>query len=303
MEFELNNTSGHEGKVAIVTGANTGLGFETSLGLLKCGITVVLACRNGQKAYEAKKKLTALVPKACDIEVLSLDLASLKSVRDFATIFLKSYNRLDYLIENAGIMMPPFQKTEDGFESQIGVNFLGHFLLTKRLFDMLKNTPNSKVISLSSVAHKAGRIQFSDIHYEKKYSKWGAYAQSKLACFMFGYELHRRISEQGLSMKSIIAHPGGSDTELGRHLSPFLYAIFLPVIKVFTHSPKLAAMPTLMAALDDRVDGGSFVGPTGFKELKGKPGVVLAERHAYHEEDAEKLWVLAEELIGEKFEL
>jgi NAD(P)-dependent dehydrogenase (short-subunit alcohol dehydrogenase family) len=302
MEFQLNNVPSGKGKVAIVTGANTGLGYETALGLANCGFEVVLACRNKDKATAAQRRIESEVENA-RISFIPLDLNDLASVRAFAKAFEDKYQRLDILVENAGIMMLPFQKTVDGFESQFGINFLSHFLLTKRLFARIASTAQSRIVSLSSVAHKKGRIHFSDLQSSQKYSKFGAYAQSKLACFMFGYEMHRRIDRKGLGVKSIIAHPGGSDTELGRHLSPFWYKLFLPIILMFTHSPKQAALPSLMASLDARVQNGDFIGPMGFAELKGKPGIVKADSHAYSIEHAKKLWQKAEQLIGEKFEI
>jgi NAD(P)-dependent dehydrogenase (short-subunit alcohol dehydrogenase family) len=302
MDFELKNMDSNRDKIAIVTGANTGLGFETTLGLLEAGFAVVMACRNEKKAKSAMLQLESQVSGAV-LHYIPLDLADMASIHLFANQFIHQFDRLDVLIENAGIMMPAYNKTVDGFESQLGVNFLGHFLLTKLLYPVLAKTKNSRIISLSSVAHKNARIHFSDLQSENKYSKFGAYAQSKLACFMFGYELHRRLLASNSEMKSIIAHPGGSDTELGRHLSPFWYKLFLPIILLFTHSPKQAAKPTLMAALDNGVSSGDLVGPTGFAELKGKPGVVLAKPHAYNELYAQKLWEKAEELIKMKFEI
>tara|TARA_R110001592_G_scaffold237306_6_gene496213 strand:+ start:22718 stop:23626 length:909 start_codon:yes stop_codon:yes gene_type:complete len=302
MDFEIAYNENNRDKIAIVTGANSGLGYETTLGLLQSGYTVIMACRNASKAQSASLELKLQID-GTRLHCMALDLSDLRSVRTFSVEFQSRFNRLDVLVENAGIMMPKYQKTIDGFESQLGVNFLGHFLLAKLLFPLMDKTQNARIISLSSVAHKKGRIHFSDLQSEKKYSKFGAYAQSKLACFMFGYELHRRLKVTGSNMKSIITHPGGSNTELGRHLSPFWYKLFLPIILLFTHSPKLAALPSLMAALDDRVKSGDFVGPTGFAQLKGKPGVVIAEPHAYDEKYAEKLWEKAEELTKVKFEI
>lgn len=287
-------------KVAVVTGANTGIGYHTAYELVKHGYTVVLACRNEDKALRAKDAIMQDFQEA-HVEYMHLDLSDLTSIRAFANEFKKQFNSLDILVENAGIMMPPRQVTVDGFESQLGVNFLGHFVLTKHLFELISRTPNARVISLSSVAHKSGRINFEDLHSIRKYNRFGAYAQSKLACFLFGYELHRRLSKSKINVKSIIAHPGGSDTELGRHLSPFWYQLFLPFIRMFTHSPKKAAQPSLMAALNSNINSGDFVGPTGFLELKGDPGIVIANRHAYCEETAKKLWEKAEEYTNEIF--
>lgn len=198
MAFDLENIPSQQGKVAIVTGANTGLGYETVSYLAQKHFKVIMACRDLEKAAQAKAKIKMTVPVA-DLEILQIDLSDLSSVRGFAQIFRQNYNSLDLLINNAGIMWPPYALTVDGFESQMGANYFGHFLLTALLLDLMPNTSESRVVSLSSNAHRlgAGKINFDDLQSKQNYSKTGAYAQSKLACLMFGNELQRRLAQAG----------------------------------------------------------------------------------------------------------
>ena len=300
MSFELDKVPNINGKIAIVTGANIGLGYEVAKGLATKEAKVIMACRNLAKAAVAKKEIEQAVPQA-DMEVMRLDLNSLQSVRDFAVVFSSNYDRLDLLIENAGIMVPPFATTEDGFESQMGVNYFGHFLLTNLLFPLIQSTKDSRIITLSSMAHKQGKIDFSNINAEKNYSKMGAYGQSKLACLMFAYELQRRLVSAGEGTIAVSVHPGVSNTNLGQHVPRFLYNLLVPLMSFITHSPENAALPTLMAALDTNVEGGDYYGPTGFNEMKGKPGKVTSMPHSHDLEVASKLWDVSEELTGEKF--
>ena len=192
MSWNLKHAPMQTGRIAIVTGANIGLGFETALALAGKGITVVLACRNSAKAEAAKAAILALHPKA-KVKCMALDLGSLKSVRAFAAAYRKRHTRLDLLINNAGIMMPPFSLSEDGFESQLASNYLGHFALTGLLLPLIVKTPGSRIVSLSSLAHRWSGIRFHDLNATRRYDKRLAYGQSKLACLMFAYELQRRL--------------------------------------------------------------------------------------------------------------
>ncbi|MFT4526842.1 MAG: NAD(P)-dependent dehydrogenase (short-subunit alcohol dehydrogenase family) [Bacteroidia bacterium] len=300
MSFSLDKAPSQKGKIAVVTGANTGLGFETTLALAGKECKVVMACRNKDKAEKAMADIRNEVPNA-DLEFIRLDLNSLKSVREFAKAYSEKHDKLDLLINNAGLMIPPLMRTEEGFESQFGVNHLGHFLLTNLLFPILKKTENARIVSLSSIAHKNGRIQFDDPNWEKSYSKSEAYNQSKVACLMFAYELQRRLNAAGSSVISVAAHPGVSDTELGRYIPKALYLLATPLMPLVTHKPKYAALPTLMAALDENVIGGDFYGPTGFNEMKGEPGKAFSTAYSKKRDEAEKLWKMSEELTGEKF--
>ena len=270
MGFDLDNIPNQQGKIAVVTGANAGLGLETTLYLAKKGIKVVMACRNQQKAELAKANVLEKVPNA-NLEIMALDLSKLSSVREFAANYRKQYSSIDLLINNAGIMFAPFSKTEDEFESQMAANYFGHFLLTSLLIDLMPDSSESRVVSLSSVAHKQGmrKINFDDINFDRKYSRTGAYCQSKLACLMFALELQRTFSQQGKKILSVVAHPGASDTELTKYIPPFLANILRYTIVPFvTHTPDQAALPTLMATLDENVQGRDYYGPQGLKEIK-----------------------------------
>ncbi|MCL4110761.1 UNVERIFIED_CONTAM: hypothetical protein GTU68_009186 [Idotea baltica] len=259
-----------------------------------------MACRNLQKAEDAKRSISAEVSGA-DLEVIELDLSKLKSVRKFADTYQAKYDRLDILIENAGIMVPPFKKTEDGFESQMGVNYFGHFLLANLLFPLLEKTKKSRIVTLSSIAHKRARIDFDNLNAEKDYSKMSAYGQSKLACLMFAFELHRRLSKSGKNIKAIAAHPGVAKTNIVQHIPKILSIISAPIFSLFSHPTEQAALPILMAALSEEVESGSYIGPTGFNEMKGKPGIVQAQPQAHDEKVSRRLWEVSEELTGEKF--
>lgn len=296
MSFSLDQVSPRPKTIAIVTGANTGLGYETALGLAKKQITVVMACRHQQKAERAKADILSELPDA-DLEIMILDLASMASIRSFANHFKSKFDKLDLLINNAGVMVPPYQKTEDGFELQFGVNYLGHFLLTALLIDQMPDRPESRVVSLASNAHKRGKIHFEDLQWEQEYSRQDAYAQSKLACLLFGDELDRRLKAEGKTIRSVSAHPGVSLTDLGRHIPSLLYGLLkYTVAPFFTHSPEKGALPTLKAALDTGVEGGEYFGPQGFREMTGEPGLASRAEAAKDEQTASKLWKVSEEL-------
>lgn len=302
MSFNLEDTSSQKGKIAIVTGANIGLGYETTIGLAKKEVKVIMACRNMDKAEAAKAEVLKQVPSA-DLEIIKLDLNSLQSVRDFVQAYTAKYDQLDLLIENAGIMIPPFSKTEDGFESQMGVNYFGHFLLTNLLFPTLKKTKDARIITLSSNAHKAGKIDFENLNAEKSYSKMGAYSQSKLACLMFAYELQRRIEASDLNIIAVSAHPGVSMTNLGQFIPKLALFLLKPLTPIFTHSVANASLPTLYAALGEDVEGGDYFGPTGYNEMKGKPGKVTSMPQSHDLEVAKRLWEESEKLTGQAFSI
>ena len=213
MSFCLDQIETKKGKIAIVTGANSGLGKEITIGLVKKEIKVIMACRNLKKAKSAKLEIIKTIPTA-DIEIMNLDLNRLTSVRSFAKSFCDQHNQLNLLIENAGIMGPPFAKTEDGFESQMGVNYFSHFLLTNLLMTTLNNTEGARIATTSSIAHENGQIDFDNLNSENSYSKMETYSQSKLACLMFAYELQRRLEESGSKVIAVSAHPGVSKTNL-----------------------------------------------------------------------------------------
>ncbi|PZX54954.1 oxidoreductase [Algoriphagus chordae] len=300
--FTLDNVPPQNGKIAIVTGANSGLGYETALALAKKGATVILASRNLSKAQDAMHQILLEMPNAA-LEIILLDLNSLQSIENFAKEFSSKYDRLDLLIENAGIMMPPLSKTKDGFESQLGVNYLAHFHLTNLLFPIIKETAEARIVTLSSLAHQSGKIDFDNLNAEKSYSKWKFYAQSKLACLMFAYELQRRIDSAGIDAISLSAHPGFSDTNLGTFLPSIGRALFSPLTSIIGQGSKQGALPTLRAALDPEAKGGEYYGPSGFRELKGDPVKVKSSSRSHDLGVAAKLWSDSEELTGKTFEL
>ena len=297
MNFSLSQIPSQQDKIAIVTGANTGLGYETALGLAKTGMKVVMACRNLEKAEQAKAQILAEAPEA-ELEVMSLDLSELQSVRSFSEAFRQRHAQLNLLINNAGIMFPPYEVTEDGFESQFAVNYLSHFLLTALLIDLMPDSSESRVVSLSSNAHQFGRINFEDLQSERDYSAVGAYGQSKLACLMFALELNRRLMAQGKKILSVCAHPGLSETELARHIPDWVQMLLrLTPLPLMSHPPKAAALPTLCAALGPDVKGGEYFGPQGLFETSGEPGRAAIAKHAQDKAAAETLWKVSKKLV------
>lgn len=295
--FNINNIPQQKGRIAIVTGANIGLGYETALALAKKGMKVIMACRTLSKAKKAQEEILKEVPNA-DLEIILIDLSSLKSVRTFADNFLQKHQQLDLLINNAGIMTPPFSLTEDGFESQMAANYFGHFLLTGLLIATLKATANSRIVSLSSIAHNAGKINFEDIQGQQKYSAWNAYAQSKLACLMFAYELDRKLKAEKSSTISVAAHPGVSTTNLTHRFPKIINKLFFTVGLLFSQKPKAGAQPTLLAALGENVNGGDYFGPNGLKQMKGKAVKVSSSKLSKNHEISSKLWNLSEKLTN-----
>ena len=302
MSFNIDHLDSQKGKVAIVTGANSGLGKEITIGLAKNEVKVIMACRNIKKAANTKFQIMKTIPSA-NIEIMELDLNSLTSVRSFVKSFCENHNQLTFLIENAGIMIPPFSRTEDGFESQMGVNYFSHFLLTNLLLPTLDKTKGARIATTSSIAHENGRIDFNNLNSKISYSKMGAYSQSKLACLMFAYELQRRLNKAGSKVIAVSSHPGVSKTNLFTNIPKFIQVLMTPLMPFFTHTPKKAALPMLYAVLKDDVKGGDYFGPTGFREMKGKPGKVNSKPHSKDKDVAKKLWEVSEKLTGEKFEI
>lgn len=302
MDFNLNSIPSQQGKIAIVTGANTGLGYETALGLAQVGMTVILACRNEAKAQQAKTNILTQLPNA-QLDIIPLDLSQQASVRAFAQQYRSQHSHLNLLINNAGIMFPPYSATADGFESQFAVNHLSHFLLTSLLIDLMPDTAESRIVSLSSNAHKFGKINFDDLQSETQYSAVAAYGQSKLACLLFANELQRKLTAQNKSILSVCAHPGVSNTELARYIPKAIQLLlWLTPLPFMAHSPQKASLPTLYAALADDVKGGEYFGPQGALEMSGKPGRAPKAAHGQDEASAQKLWDISEQLSGSNFE-
>lgn len=284
-------------KNIIITGANIGLGYETALHFAGEGATVIMACRNEKKALVAKKKILKKHPKAV-LEVMHIDTSKLLSIKHFANSYIKRFKKLDILINNAGIMMSPFKLTEDGFESQLATNYLGHFALTGRLLPLLKNTPQSRVVTLSSLAHKWSPIQLNDLHFKKGYNKQKAYGQSKLACLIFAYELDRRFKANDCETMSVAAHPGLSNTNLAQHMLSF----FQWISPLIGQHQQDGAKPTIYAATSELIKGGEYIGPGGFMEWRGKPKPVNSNKASKDKAIAKLLWKISEDMTGVKFD-
>ncbi len=291
------------GRVAIVTGANSGLGLVAARELARHGAHVVLACRNAAKGEAAVAEIEAVAPGA-RVELASLDLSSLASVQEFADGYLAAHDGLDLLINNAGLMAPPRGETADGFELQFGTNHLGHFALTGRLIGAMEGRTDARVVALSSIAHRTGKIKFDDLQSERRYSRWRAYGQSKLADLMTALELDRRLRAAGSTVKSIAAHPGYSATNLQTTAPPLIDRAVMRVTNaIAAQSADAGALATLYAATYPDLQGGEFVGPDGFFELRGHPHVVTPNRAARDQDVAARLWRVSEELTGVRFEL
>ncbi|TGD71827.1 SDR family NAD(P)-dependent oxidoreductase [Mangrovimicrobium sediminis] len=300
--WSLDDAGSQMGRVAVVTGANTGLGYETALALAGKGARVILACRNPERAQAARERIAASVPGA-QAEVRLLDTGSLTSVRNFAEDFARDYGKLDLLINNAGIMITPHFVTEDGIEGQLGVNHLGHFLLTGLLLPALLRTPGSRVVSLYSVAASWDGIQFDDLQFERGYDARKSYAQSKLACLMFGLELNRRLQAAGQGTISLAAHPGYSKSELSRHLPAPLRLMLSVFGGLIMQSTADGALPTLYAALGEDLHGGEAIGPSGRNETRGPPVVVTPNDNARDDDQRARLWAMSEELCDFRYPL
>ena len=283
------------GKTVFITGANTGLGFEAASVLAGQNARVIIGCRSKDKAQQARETILKRHPEA-DVAIVALDLSDLASVKTAADTVAKEA-RLDVLINNAGIMIPPYELTRDGFESQFGVNHLGPFALTGLLLDKLRSTPGARIVSTSSIAHKRGKIHFDDINAEHGYNTIARYAQSKIANLYFAYELQRRLTTAGDDTLSVAAHPGIADTELTRYL-PRALMLFAPLFRPLFNTPAEGAWPTLCAATDAGVRGGDYYGPSKRNETAGPAVKVRSNRRSHDKAVAEKLWDLSIEMTG-----
>jgi NAD(P)-dependent dehydrogenase (short-subunit alcohol dehydrogenase family) len=286
------------GRIAIVTGANTGLGYHTAAVLAQHGAHVVLAVRNLEKGNAALARIVA-AHSGADVTLQQLDLSSLDSVRAAAEALRDSYPRIDLLINNAGVMYTPRQVTADGFEMQFGTNHLGHFALTGLLLDHMLKVRGSRVVTVSSQGHRIrAAIHFDDLQWERRYDRVGAYGQAKLANLLFTYELQRRLAAGQKNTVAVAAHPGVSSTELTRNMP----AVFKPAVAVFGpvlfQSATMGALPTLRAATDPTVEGGQYYGPDGLGEARGHPKPVSSSAQSHDEELQHRLWTVSEELTG-----
>jgi NAD(P)-dependent dehydrogenase (short-subunit alcohol dehydrogenase family) len=294
------------GKVILITGANSGIGYEAAKALADKGAHVVLACRSRTKAAAAVAQIEAESPSG-STEILEMDLADLDSVKAAADAFLTGHDRLDALVNNAGLMAIPKKLTEQGIEMQLGVNHLGHFALTGHLLDVLAASGTeddpARVVSISSQAHRTGKIDVDNLDAGESYNPWRAYGQSKLANLLFMRELEERCDDRDLPIMSVAAHPGASNTELGDEsagdMMTRLLGLVRPIlIKFGTQSAAMGALPTLRAVTDPDADGGDYFGPDGFQEFKGHPVKVDMNKRAKDDDLAEQLWDVSTELSG-----
>jgi NAD(P)-dependent dehydrogenase (short-subunit alcohol dehydrogenase family) len=290
------------GRLAVVTGANSGLGFETARVLAGAGARVVMACRDAGRGARAQEAIRAGAPRG-EAVVMPLDLSSLASVRDFAKAFGDRFDRLDLLCNNAGVMALPLRRTADGFEMQFGTNHLGHFALTGLLLEPLQAADAARVVTVSSTAHRIGRIRFDDLQWTRGYGKWPAYGQSKLANLLFAYELQRRFERAGWPVQSLAAHPGYASTELqatGPRMegNAFMVRFMGWANGIFSQSAAMGALPSLYAACAPEARGGEYYGPGRLFEMMGPPARVGSSRRSRDEDAARRLWEVSAELTG-----
>jgi len=290
------------GRLVVVTGANSGLGLQTARGLAQAGARVVMACRDLRRAQAAAETLRDESPAGA-LEVAALDLASLASVRDFAKGFAEREGCLDVLVNNAGVMAIPRRSTADGFEMQLGTNHLGHFALTGLLLGKLLAATAPRVVSVSSTAHRPGRIRFDDLQSERSYGKWRAYAQSKLANLLFSYELQRRAEAAGARLCAVACHPGYAATNL-QFVGPrmegasLMERVMALGNRLLSQSAAMGALPALYAAAAPDVAAGDYIGPDGFMENRGHPAKVRSSARSHDEASARRLWEESERLTG-----
>ncbi|MGO9733081.1 SDR family NAD(P)-dependent oxidoreductase [Mycobacterium sp.] len=285
------------GRVAVITGANTGLGYETALALAEHGAHVVLAVRNLDKGKDAAARITAASPHA-DVVLQELDLTSLESVRAAARQLRSDHDHIDLLINNAGVMWTPKSTTSDSFELQFGTNHLGHFAFTGLLLDRLLPVAGSRVVTVSSIGHRIlADIHFDDLQWEHSYNRVAAYGQAKLANLLFTYELQRRLASHETTIAAA-AHPGGSKTELARNLPGWTQPIYSVLEPLVAQDAATGALPTLRAATDPAALGGQYYGPDGFGQMRGYPKVVQSSKKSHDVDLQRRLWAVSEELTG-----
>ncbi|RLB50088.1 MAG: short-chain dehydrogenase [Deltaproteobacteria bacterium] len=303
-DWNLDQVPDLSGRVMIVTGANSGIGYEAALAFAKRKADVILACRHQDKAKAAADRIQNEAPTA-RLELIPLDLSDLSSVQAFALSFREGHSRLNGLINNAGVMALPQRTTTDGFEMQLGTNHLGHFALTGRLLDLLLAAPGSRVVNVSSIAHKFGKIRFHDLQSEKSYSKWGAYGQSKLANLLFTHELDRRLKDAGNGTISVACHPGWAATNLqeaGPRMegSKLMERLSAWGNSMLAQDAAAGALPTIFATVEP-LRGGEYVGPTRFMGWHGPPEIVEPLSKARDPKVAARLWEESEQLTGVRY--
>lgn len=303
--FTADSVPDLKGKTALVTGANSGLGYELALVLARKNAHVIFASRDAGKGQKAVEALKQAVPGA-DIDLRLLDLSDLESVRAFCEALVASHKSLDFLFNNAGVMALPYRQTKQGFEMQLGTNHFGHFALTGRLLPLLKAAPAARLITTSSVMHKMGRVDFDNLDGLKSYNPWTAYAQSKLANLLFAYEVDRKLKASGSKVLSLASHPGMSYTNLvsvgpemkGAVVEKNVSSFF---VKLVAQTAAQGTLPGLYAAVATELKGGEYVGPDGLLEMKGYPVVVSSSKKSYEEDAARRLWEVSEQRTGVTF--
>jgi len=288
------------GRTAVITGGNSGIGFEAARVLAQRGALLLLGCRDQGKAHDAVVRIRAMAPGA-DVRVVPLDLASLRSVRAAAAQVRSACEGIDLLINNAGVMMPPYGVTADGFELQFGINHLGHFALTGLLLDRLAGRPGARVVTVSSNNHREGRINFDDLQSQHGYRRIAGYGQSKLANLMFTYELQRRLAAAGSPAIAAAAHPGLTRTDLARYLSRVMTTYYVLVERPLAQSAAMGALGTLRAATDPAVRGGDYYGPVRWRGERGHPQRISSSERSHDEEAQRRLWQESERLTGVRY--
>jgi NAD(P)-dependent dehydrogenase (short-subunit alcohol dehydrogenase family) len=295
--WNINNIPDQKDKIVIVTGSSSGIGYEAAKVLADKNAAVIIAVRNREKGERAIQRIKEANTDA-RVELMLIDLADQQSIKNFTEEFRNKYDRLDLLINNAGVMIPPYSKTKDGFELQFGTNHLGHFALTGLLLDIILKTKQSRIVNVSSGAHRYGNINFDDLNWEKrKYRKWVSYGDSKIANLYFTYELQRKFEENQVNTIVTAAHPGVAATELQRH-SRFI-DFLTPLVAM---KSKQGALPTLRAAVDEAAQSGDYFGPDGFQQMRGFPVKVRSNKLSHDKAIAKKLWDVSEELTGVKYQ-
>jgi NAD(P)-dependent dehydrogenase (short-subunit alcohol dehydrogenase family) len=292
------NIPSQKGKTIIITGANSGLGLEAAKVLSSKGARVIMAVRSITKGQDAIAEINREYPTA-QLELMQLDLSDLESIRNFADEFKQRHTQIDVLINNAGVMWPPKrEETKQGFETQLGINHLGHFALTALLMDVIKQTPNSRIVTQSSIAHTAvSGLNFDDLNWEKSYNKTKAYGQSKLANLLFTYELDRKLKESKANTKAIACHPGVSNTNLFRTSASFVGK----AINLIGQKAEMGALPMLRAATEEQLKGSEYIGPKGFMGFSGYPVEVKSTKTARDRQLAKRFWDVSAELTGTRF--
>lgn len=311
MTWTVNDIGDLSNKVVVITGANSGLGYETTKVFLERGAEVIMACRSLERGNNALDSILSELEEnnvfiKNNVEVMELDLSDLTSVKQFVSNFKENYASLDILMNNAGIMATPYGLTKDGFESQFGTNHLGHFALTAGLFDVIKQTPNARIVNISSLAHKAGTMDFYNLQFEdgEGYTPFKSYSRSKLANLMFTYEMQRRINASIYDVKVLAAHPGGANTNLASHMgSSKLGEKFEWIMTKVIQTAYDGALPGIRAATDEHALGGEYYGPSGFMETKGKPVIVNSNDLSHSKIKARRLWNVSEKLVNISFDI